>query len=128
MYIRRYTSDDAMFLRSLLRSRDMPEDAHMVTLPEYGYIAFEQQFPIAAGFIRRCERGVAMLDSYITCAKEPPEKRDEALDLITKALVKDAKALEIITLLAFSLDQNIIIRAMKHGFVATPHVMTMLKV
>lgn len=114
-------------MEAMLKARDLPQSV-MSELPEHGYMYFEGDRPVAAGFLRRCEKGLAMLDNYISSPGEASELRDKAFDLITATLIEDAKRFEITTLLAFSLDRNVIIRAMKHGFVATPHIMTMMKV
>ncbi len=114
-------------MEAMLLARDLPKSA-MLELPEHGYIYFDETRPVAAGFLRRCEKGLAMLDNYISSPSEAPELRDKAFDLITKTLIEDAKKLDITTLLAFSVEQNVLIRAMKHGFEATPHIMAMMKV
>ena len=115
---------DSKHMEAMLFEHDLPKSA-IEELPKYGLIFFVENRPIAIGFLRHCEGTLAMLDNYISSKNEPPELRDKAFDIITKSLIRAAKKQGITTILAYSVEQNIISRAIKHGFVATPHVMTM---
>ncbi len=119
-------SVDEKHLRTMLKNRAMAEEL-IDTLPQHGFIVFSDKRPIAAGFVRCCERTIGMLDSYISSPDEPAELRNAALDMITARLIRHSENIGIITLLAFSDTQNIIIRALQHGFTAIPHVMAIRK-
>lgn len=82
--------------------------------PKAGYIVMDEfNFPVAAGFLRKCEGNYAFIDGFITNPCHPPEIRNKALDLLTKRLVRRAKGRKI---LAFTTDNCILTRAKKHGF------------
>lgn len=117
---------DQKHLEAMLRERDLPKSA-LNELPELGYIFFDGNRPIAAGFLRKCEGEMGIIDSFITSPGEPPELRNKALDILTKRLVHTANKLGISKLLAFSLDQNTIMRGLRHGFEATTHVIIIKK-
>ncbi len=127
MRISLYHSDmDEKHLRSMLKNRDL-EETLIKTLPKVGFVVFQDDRPIAAGFVRDCEKGIGMLDSYITSPDEDAELRNKALDWITERLIAQSERMGMTRLLAFSDTQNIIIRALNHGFVAIPHVMAIRK-
>lgn len=122
MYIRPYDTADKMYLGTMLRQRKLEDEDALRCLPETGYIVFHDNFPVAAGFLRRVEGGFAQMDSYISDPTAPSEQRNEALDLITEALISRAKELELRGIVAFSVDQNTISRSLRHGFIAHNHV------
>lgn len=117
---------DEEHLRAMLKNRAMSDEL-VDTLPKTGFLVFESGRPIAAGFIRDCEKGIGMLDSYISSPDEDAELRNAALDMITERLIEQSELMGMTSLLAFSDTQNIIIRALQHGFVAIPHVMAIRK-
>ncbi len=94
------------------------EAAH--ELPEVGYVAMDKGRPIVAGFIRRVEGGWGMLDSLVTDPLAPAEIRDKAIDILVCRLFKEAKYLKIKQFLAFSRDDNTLVRSLKHGFKKLP--------
>ncbi len=100
----------------------MPKD-YVQELPEAGYVVIDPttRAPIAAGFIRRCEGGYALLDGYITDPTAPGEAGDAALDLLTAHVAKAAAEMGFKLLLAFCKDENTIMRAQRHGFNVLPH-------
>lgn len=88
--------------------------------PKTGYIVLDEgNYPVAAGFLRKCEGNYSLIDGFITDPRQPPEKRDAALDLLTKRLIKAARGRK---LMAFTTADCIITRAKKHGFAEMPHV------
>ena len=121
-----YPEYDQEYLEKMLMERDLPKSA-LEELPEIGYIFFDEGRAIAAGFLRKCEGNIGILDSYISSPGEPPELRNKALDIITKRLIDAANKVGISKLLAFSTDQNTIYRSVQHGFEAIPHVVTIRK-
>lgn len=90
-------------------------------LPRIGYVVYEEDMFIAAGFLRQCEGGYGMFDSYVTNPAMPPGVRNEALEMITKRLIKAATKAEVKHVISFSLDLNTIQRAERHGFAQTEH-------
>ncbi len=87
--------------------------------PRVGYIVLDEfNYPVAAGFLRKCEGNYMFVDGFITNPCHPPEIRNKALDLLTKRLIKRAKGRKI---LAFTTDNCIITRAKKLGFAHLEH-------
>jgi hypothetical protein len=109
----------------LLESRGMAVDL-INDLPEIGVIAYRNDIPVAAGFIRRMEGSYGLMDSYITNATESSSTRHKALSRITEALIEKAKEEGISKLLAFSSDQNTYQRSLMHGFIAMDHKFSLL--
>lgn len=107
-------------LRYLFLQRKL--DPQMIyEAPKVGYLVLDHNnYPVAAGFLRKCEGNFAFIDGFITDPNQPPDTRNSALDLLTKRLVKAARGRKII---AFTVDECIITRAKKHGFAHMPHVL-----
>lgn len=100
-------------LRYLFLQRQM-NPALVYEAPKIGYVVMDQfNYPVAAGFLRKCEGNYAFFDGLITNPGHPSEYRSKALDLLIKKLVKRAKGRKI---LAFTTDNGILTRAKKHGF------------
>lgn len=79
--------------------------------PANGYIVIDEfNYPVAAGFIRKCEGNIALLDGFVTNPCHNTLVRDKALDLLIKRLTKRAKGRKI---LAFTTDGCIIAKAIK---------------
>lgn len=97
-------------------------------LPEIGFIVRDNQNkPIAAGFLRRVEGGLAQLDTYVTNAKAFAIDRHNAIDLLTQTLLNTAKNLNISGLIIITQIESIANRALKLGFTLNPHVVLGLK-
>lgn len=119
-----------MFMKELLMSRDMSLNL-MDDLPKLGYIAIEasdsgKTIPIAAGFLRLCEGNSVMLDSLITNAKIDSNDRHTILDKLVKRLIKKAKSCGFKQIVAFTKDNNTLVRAETHGFQLLPHSVIVL--
>lgn len=111
-----YNSKNNDLIVNLLALRDMdPKLAE--DLPNNGVLVFQDNVLVAAGFIRLIEGSSAMLDSYITNPEVAPELRNEALDKVTESLINQSKDLGISKLLSFTVEQTIIDRAIRHGFI-----------
>ena len=105
---------------TLLMSRQMTE-AWTAVLPRFGFIVHEDDQPCAMGFIRLLEGKMGVLDSYIANSAIPPEKRREALRLISTALVEFSQTtLKLKGLIAFSDHANIIELANEYKFTTHP--------
>lgn len=107
----------------LLKSQSMTNPyMHLENLPAYGLMVYDHDLPVAAGFLKIVEGGKsAILDSLITNGDLPAEQRDLALDLLVENILKDAKALGIKQILAFSSDRNTLVRAQRFGFAQLEH-------
>ncbi len=112
--------------KRFLSNREMSKDL-VDQLPKSGLVAFENDIPIAMGFLREVEGNYAMLDSYLTDPTISGELRDIALDRITDKLITIATHYNQTLLLAISEDVNTIARSIRHGFKFTDYKVTRLK-
>lgn len=103
----------------MLALRKLP----LYELPETGRIVITDSFdipiPVAAGFMRKCEGKLLIWDGLITNPDINADLRNEALDLISTALIDDAKALNAKGIIAWSSDEMTLLRSKRHGFNAT---------
>lgn len=121
MYTVRYDSKvDNWNMLQVLKKREMPL-SHINGLPRIGIVVYEEDHFIAAGFLRTCEGGYALLDSYISDPTMPPSIRDQALDMITKRLVKIGDSTGYRQIITISLDSNTLSRSQRHGFIPTEY-------
>lgn len=105
-------------IEAWLQSRQMDEKI-IHQLPRAGWIVFDGEEPLAAGFLRMMEGGYAMIDGLIS---NPPQglgnrRRSQALDLITERMISEGKILGLKKILAFSGDRATLKRSLRHGFV-----------
>lgn len=91
------------------------------TLPAIGVVAYQGKQPVAAAFLRQMEGFYGMFDGLISNPEASSKDRNAALDAVIDSVLKSAKSLEIKVLMAWSKDENTIIRAVSHGFVESPH-------
>lgn len=116
MYIEKYEKKRHIkVIGRFLHERSIDQD-FLSLLPEHGYIAYLDDHPIACGFLRKCEGGIGIVDSFCSNPKMPGQLRHQALDLIINKLVRDCKELNIKGLIAFSSDSSIIQRSLRHNF------------
>lgn len=92
-------------------------------LPRIGFVVDG----VAAGFLRVCEGSYGLIDGYITNPAVEGPKRHEALEAITKSILRAARAMDIHRILTFTTDECIISRAKKHGFAQLPHTFLVLE-
>jgi hypothetical protein len=124
MIVRPYDNvRDLRHILSLLANYSF-DSALAADLPKFGLIAIENNIPIAAGFLREVEGDYAMLDSYITNSSVDGALRNKALDLITSKLMKIAEHNNVVKLIAFTKSESIFNRSLKHGFNASPHLVS----
>lgn len=102
-------------LVEMLRSRDMPVGL-ADTLPRFGFVAYMDKLPVAAGFTRDIEGGMLMLDSYVSHAVMPGAVRNIALNNITEALLTQGAFQRKHLILAFTKDENTHLRTFARGF------------
>lgn len=95
-------------------------------LPQLGLIALDLPTPGAMGFLRRMEGDQYIFDSLITNPDLEPEVRDVLLDKLVTELVALASSQAITKILAYTVDNNVIERAKKHGFEVLPHTVLSL--
>lgn len=95
-------------------------------MPGIGYIVYTGGIPTSAGFLRLVEGGFAQVDSIVTNPKVRGEFRHRANDALFTKLIEKAKELELKGIVGQSVDKGTLMRAEKHGFTASAHVMMSL--
>lgn len=120
MFVTKYVpKEDNWTLMRIMKKREK-DPKEIYNLPEVGFLAFEEDYFIGAGFLRKCEGNYGMFDSYVTDPEMPAILRNQALDIITKRLISIARDMGIKHLIAISVDTNTIMRSQRHGFVLLP--------
>jgi hypothetical protein len=89
--------------------------------PKLGLVVQYEGKPIAMGFLRMVEGNYAQLDGMTTNPEASPELRNRANDVLTQNLLDTAKRLKIKKIIAFTLDENTLMRSFRHGFVKLSH-------
>ena len=102
-------------------------DINMNALPKIGYMVMMNGHPIAAGFLRKVEGGLAQLDGLTSNAYFGSQIRHEGIKLIVDTLIKEAKALKLKGIIATTQDEGILKRAVSLGFYYVPHTVIALK-
>lgn len=96
------------------------------SFPAIGYVAYNEDHPIAAGFLRRVEGGYAQIDGVIAnrnVQKDRPKDRTTGIDLVIEQLLTRAKELKIDHVIAFTGDKIVLERSFTHGFVPLEQTM-----
>lgn len=120
--MRRYCPSDYDEVCAWYEARGMnPPDRSM--LPQVGYIVPG----VAAGWLCQTDCDLAFLDGYVTHPEASKERRHDALDAITGALLEDAGNRGFKTVLVLSKDEGIIARAGRHGMELATHTYRMLR-
>lgn len=120
MRIRLYNPNEHLGqIKAWLSARSLAFDA--AELPELGLIVDN----VAVGFMRRCEGGVGIFDSYLSNPDATAEERNAALDEITAGLIKTASVSGFTRILAVTSEPSIAQRAVAHGF-RVPHMVTLI--
>ena len=88
--------------------------------PTIGMIALVNNRPVAVGFIRLAEGGLGIFDGLCTNPDCGPMLRNNCLNKLVEALIKEAKNWEVATILAWSSDKNTLTRSEKFGFRKIP--------
>lgn len=105
-------------------------EAYIVTpeeIPENGFIVFDNDIAIAAGFLRLVEGGYAQIDGLTTNPDANSKQRSVAIDLVINAAIKRAKDLKIKQLMAFTELKNLSQRTQDFGFIKPNHHILILK-
>ena len=95
-------------------------------MPDVGFVCKRGDYPIAAGFLRQIEGENALFDSLITNPGASSEFRHIALDLVVNAVIEAAKKRGIRQIIAYSVDDSTLKRAIRHDFVKLPHTVIAL--
>lgn len=95
-------------------------------LPRIGSIALDGNQPVCAGFLREMEGKYCMFDALISDPEAKPEKRNEALDLLTTRLVQRARNKKFKKIIATVLDKNTLMRSARFGFLETKETLIVL--
>lgn len=86
------------------------------TLPKVGYIAYLNDQPIAAGFLRRLEPCYAQIDTLCSNAYFGSLIRHEGISKVVEALLQSAKDLKLEGIIALTEDEGVKKRALALGF------------
>lgn len=113
-----YKHKHAPLLLEILTSRDRIDmfEQEIKTLPKIGYIALIGKQPVAIGFLRRVEPCFAQIDTLASNAHFGSISRNQAIHLVVNSLMEDAKRLKLKGILAFTVDEGVLIRAKSLGF------------
>lgn len=110
--VRRFTSDDLNQMESWYKDRGLPIPP-INLLPEVGFIVDDT----AAGFLYITGGNqLGFMDGFITSQQASYIDRQKGLDVVTKALIDEAKERKVLKLLAFTTAQVIFDRAITNGF------------
>ena len=72
-------------------------------------------------FLRMVEGGFAQIDGLVTNPDESKENRHLGNDIVTDRLIKKAEEFGLKGICSFSVDDNTVNRAKKHGFQVLNH-------
>jgi hypothetical protein len=120
--VKTFGDSDKMTLFKWLAKRDV--DIEQDEVPGHGYMVSSiiTKEPIACGFLRE-QGSLGFIEGFTTNPDATSEERNEAMDDLTTFLLTYAKRRDIKRVIGYSLNENIVKRAVKHGFIIQPHVM-----
>ena len=87
-----------------------------VDMPRLGCVALDGKTIVAAVSLHRVENDMGMVGGLVSNPSCPPEQRHEALDMVIKGVMEQAKKHHIIGLIATSRCENTIMRSQRLGF------------
>lgn len=116
---------DLSHINGWLKDRSRPE-VDPYDVPDLGFVANFKNRPIAAGFLRQVEGQNALFDSLVSNPGATAEFRHIALDMVVDGIIRAAKVKDIHQILAFSIDEGTLKRALRHNFVKLPHTVISL--
>lgn len=91
-------------------------------LPAIGYIAYNASgCPVAAGFLRKVEGGMAQIDDYMTNPDANRTDRRVGIDEVTVKILSTAKECGIKDITGLSTVDSIVEISQNHGFILAPH-------
>lgn len=109
--------DDNNDLRALCESRNV----QFYDMPQFGLVAYEHEYLVAAGFLRPAEGGVVIMEGFITNDSMNSKIRHKALTLIANKLIQIAKLYDKKIILLYTRDDSVLMRSKSHGFIETGH-------
>lgn len=122
----KYDEDqDLHHINKWLQEHKRPE-VDPYDVPDIGFMANFKNRPIAAGFLRQIEGENALFDSLISNPGATSEFRHIAIDMVVNEIVRIARERGIRQILAFSIDEGTLKRAIRHNFVKLPHTVIAL--
>lgn len=127
MRARRYTNKEDRPIIALWAEKRAVNIQFQYDIPEFGLVVSDSGNPIAIGFLRHIEGNGAFLDSFITNPREGAVIRDKALDFLTDKLIEEAKDMGWRFLMAYTVEERIIERAIKHGLNKMTHTLLSMK-
>lgn len=123
LLVRRFhRTSDLYHIRNWLNAREL-NISLSENLPEIGFIAFDHNESIAAGFLRKVEGNFGLIDGLITNPTAQSHARHFAIDEIVQNIILVAKELHFSLIMAFTIDNGTLIRSRAHGFQALPDTM-----
>jgi len=120
MKIKAYNPEYYKALCDVYTARNAPGPTSPDEIPTIGSMVMSGNEIVAAGFIRRLEGNYAHYDGLITNPKFSSSQRWEALNMLDQAIIKDAKTLGILALLAYPKEESTLERSYKLGFMPLP--------
>lgn len=113
----------------MLESQGYPDitSVSMKTLPKIGCVALLNNRPVAAGFLRKIEGKMGMIDGLTSNAFLGSIIRHQGLSLVVDYLILEAKELGIEEIIATTSDESVVKRAESIGFQVIPHTIIGLK-
>ncbi len=123
--IRNFDEEYLDIINEWLKKRKSPE-VNLEELPAVGFISGYQGQWIAAGFLLQTENGHAIIDSLVSNPDFDGHSRHVAIDLVVEAIIASAKTLDLTSLLAYTVDEGTLERALRHGFAKLPHTLIAL--
>lgn len=116
MYIRDFDStSDLTHINHWLSIRQLPM-VPISDIPKIGSVFCHGGHPVAAVFLRLCEGNIGIIDSLITDPDQDAGIRNKANTLLTLDLIEKAKSLKLSGLIAWTKDNNTLVRALGLGF------------
>lgn len=114
------TPSEMGFIFKWLFMRSLPVPS-LDELPEMGITVLDDQSnPVAAGFIRRCEGGMAIIDSAVTKPDAEAVVRHKAMELLGKSILEVCASQGYHRVISFSVDENTLKRLQTMGFQQSP--------
>lgn len=110
------------YIKEWLSHRDL-NNSLSGDLPENSYLAVHENLPIAAAGFLKTNGDVALLVGLITNPLASIFLRSDAVDELTKHIIKKSEYLGFKKLLSWSKNKSVIERSKKHGFEEIPQVM-----
>lgn len=126
--VRPYSTDDFNNLVYLHALRDAPDQFTIATdnVPEIGFVAEYNNYPVCMGFLRMVEGGYAQIDSLVTNPSFNSDIRHNGIVNVAERLITTAKSLGLSGIISYTADLNIIVRSEALGFKVLTHTVIAL--